>query len=283
MNYIIITPAKNEAEYIKYTLNSVVSQTLKPIKWVIVNDSSTDETAAIVKEYEAKFKWIQLVQISNFTEERSGGQKVVKAFYVGYELVKNMAYDFIVKLDADLSLPLDYFEEVGKMFLSDPKVGLCGGYTVIDVNGKLVMETPIDYHIRGAFKSIRKKCFEDIGGFKPIWNWDGIDEMEAMYKGWKTKSLDLKVKHLRPTTSAYNLKQHAFKSGYEAYRIRMSPILMIFRSFFNIFTKPYLLYSFYFFNGYVSAHLSKANFLINKDLGRFINNFHYKRILKFLK
>lgn len=283
MNYIIVTPAKNEADFIRYTLDSVVKQTLSPIKWIIVDDGSTDETAVIVKEYLAKHKWIEFFQTPNSEEKRSGGSKVVKAFYAGYERVKDINYDFIVKLDADLSLPNNYFAEVAKTFLSDEKIGLCGGYTVIDIGGKLVMETPIGYHIRGAFKSVRKKCFEDIGGFRPIWNWDGIDEMTAMYKGWKTKCFEMEVKHLRPTSSSYNLKSHAYKSGYEAYKMRMAFPLMILRALYNIFNKPFILNSVIFVFGYFSALIKREGFLIDKDLANFINNFHYKRILKLLK
>lgn len=107
--------------------------------------------------------------------------------------------------------------------------------------------------------------------------------MEAMYKGWKTKCVDLKVLHLRPTSAAYDFKEHAFKSGFEAYKNRMSFFLMFLRSIYKIFTKPYFLYSYYFIKGYITAYIEKPEFLIDEKLGRFINKFHYKRNLNLLK
>lgn len=283
MKYVIITPVKNEEKFIKFTLDSVVNQTVLPSKWIIVDDGSSDDTTRIVEEYSNKYSWIELLKLNTNNEERMGGSKVVRAFNSGFELVKDEDWDFIVKLDGDLILPNNYFGKIIEVFKSDIKIGLTGGVILNKVGEKFVKEGHIDYHVRGAFKAYRKECFFSIGGLKEIWNWDGIDEMEAMYKGWKTKCIDLKVKHLRPTTSAYNLKEHAYKSGYEAYRIRMSPILMSLRCIYKLFNKPVLGYSIYFFNGYISAYLAKADFLINKELGRFINNFHYKRLLKLLK
>lgn len=110
------------------------------------------------------------MQLSNYNEQRSGGSKVVRAFNAGYELIKNEDWDVIVKLDADLILPDNYFEKILEIFQNEQKVGLAGGVIYNKIGDKIIQEGKIDYHIRGAFKSYRKECFLDIGGFKPIWN-----------------------------------------------------------------------------------------------------------------
>lgn len=283
MKYIIITPVKNEEKYIKFTLDSVIAQTILPAKWIIVDDGSSDSTVSIVENYTNKYSWIILLKLNTTNEERMGGSKVVRAFNKGYELILDHDFQMIVKLDGDLILPNDYFRKIIEVFNSDNKIGLAGGLIINKIGEKYIQEGKTDYHIRGAFKAYRIECFEDIGGFKPIWNWDGIDEMEAMYKGWKSKSIDLKVIHLRPTTSAYDLRQHAFKSGYEAYKIRMSFILMLLRTIYNSFKKPFFIGSYHFIRGYISARVLKADFVIDRGLGKFINRFHFQRLLKLLR
>lgn len=280
MKFVIITPVKNEEKYIKFALESVVNQTILPERWIIVDDGSTDNTSGVVEKWTKTYDWIILHKLETQAEQRRGGSKVVNAFNTGFQLVKDEQWDFIVKLDGDLILPPNYFEEISNIFVKFPKVGLTGGIILNKIGDSFIQEGKMDYHIRGAFKSYRRECFFAIGGFKPIWNWDGIDEMEAMYKGWETRCIDIKVKHLRPTTAAYNKKEHAFKSGYEAYRLRMSLVLLVLRSIYKLKTKPYIIYSYNYLKGYINAFLNKSNFLIDRDLAKFINRFHYKRIVK---
>lgn len=278
MNYIIVSPVKNEAKHIKNTLDSVMSQTIKPKEWVIVDDGSTDDTLAILKEYESKCSWIKIVENKTHDESRAGGSKVVRAFYKGYEFVKDKEYDFIVKLDGDLKLPDHYFETVIEHFNKDPKVGLSGGYVMNKIGDDLVQEGDISYHVRGAFKSVRKECFADIGGFKHVWNWDGLDEMEAMRLGWKTAVFELPVIHYRPTSGAYDFRKQNYKHGFEAYKTRDSLILTLIRFLAKSAKKPHLS-GIYFLKGYFHGFFKREPRVISKELSRFANKFHLKRIV----
>lgn len=280
MDYIIITPARNEAKFIEKTLQSVIGQTIKPKIWVIVNDGSTDTTGNIVEKYIRKNDFIHLINRNSCNEQRAGGAKVVQAFNVGFNLVKNEDYDFIVKLDADLILPKNYFEEIIKHFQANPKVGLCGGYCIIQRDGKYIKEDYSENHVRGAFKSYRKKCFTDIGGLKSIWSWDGTDEFEVIYHGWELKVLPLAVIHLRPTSAAYNLYRHSLKTGVEMYSIRTDLLSLFYLSLKQIPRKPIILGSILFVIGYLKAFLKREPKLIEKDLGRFIRKYRYKQIWK---
>lgn len=278
MKYTIITPVKNEEDYIRFTLESVVNQVIKPYEWIIVDDGSTDGTLSILREYEKRYKWIRVIENKTKNEERSGGAKVVKAFYVGYNEITHHDYDFIVKLDGDLKLPESYFQDVSDVFKNEPKVGICGGCLLNKIGDKLVQEIRIDYHVRGAFKSVRKKCFEEIGGFKEIWNWDGMDQMEAFRLGWKTKVIDTPVIHYKPTSSAYNPIKFQFKCGWYAYKLRNNFALTIFRSARRFKKKPYLFSSLLYFSGYIYSFLKKEDKIIGKELGVYLNKFHLKRI-----
>jgi len=283
MKYSIITPVKNEAPHIKATLESVTGQSSLPIEWIIVDDGSTDDTPAILREYENKYAWIKVVQKKTKHEKRSGGAKVVRAFNAGYDQLSSHAYDFIVKLDGDLKLTSTYFEKVADAFCSDPQIGICGGYILNKYDDKLIKEIEIDYHVRGAFKAVRKKCFEEIGGFKEIWNWDGLDLMEAFRLGWKSEVIDVPVIHYKPTASAYNTVQFQFKCGWYAYKLRNNIVLTLFRSARVCTKKPYLLSTILYLVGYVASFLNKEEYIIGRELGDYTNHFHIDRIKKLIR
>lgn len=282
MKYIIVSPVKNEANHINLTLDSVINQSIKPVEWVIVDDGSSDETLSILNEYQEKYSWIKVYKKDNYNEERSGGAKVVRAFNYGLKKLKCLDYDFLVKLDGDLKLPERYFEEVINTFHSDEKIGICGGYILNKYGDKLIMEGKLDYHVRGAFKSVRKQCFEEICGFKEIWNWDGMDQMEAFRLGWKTKVFNTPVVHYKPTSSAYNPIKFHFKCGLNAYKLRNNIILVLLRALGKIKTKPIILTPIIYLLGYIYAFIIQEPKLIDKELGQFTNKFHINRIYSLL-
>lgn len=209
-----------------------------------------------------------------------GGGKVVRAFYSGYKTIKEHDYEFIVKLDADLYLPNNYFEKVAAAFQEDSNIGLCGGYCVEKKNGKLIKARTARDHIRGAIKAYRKQCFEEIGGLQEIWNWDGLDEMRAIYLDWKIKILPLAVIHHRVTTSAYNPIIHSFRSGKEKYREGDDFILALIRSLVRVKRRPFLILGISFFVGYLYSLLTRPTKHVDRDLQKFIRKFHYNRIFK---
>lgn len=281
--YVIITPAKDEANHIEEVLKSVCAQTIKPHKWVIVNDGSKDNTKELIESYARKYDWIQVLNVKNSEEVRAGGQKVVRAFYKGFEQIENHDYEFIVKLDADLILPDNYFQEVARAFKNNEKIGLCGGFCLNKRNGQLIKEKSAPYHVRGAFKAYRRECFEEIGGIKEVWNWDGIDEMTAMYLGWETACLDLPVIHLRPTSQTYNAINHAFECGKENYRMRSALTLTLIRFTKYLSKRPICISAFSFLYGYWAARIAGEQRYVDAGLGRFINKFHLNRVTAALR
>ncbi|MBC7439966.1 MAG: glycosyltransferase family 2 protein, partial [Flavobacterium sp.] len=203
MKYYIIIPAHNEEQFIGLTLNSLLSQTVLPSKIVVVNDNSSDKTETIVNDFSSKNAIISLVNTTSDAAHLPGS-KVIRAFQKGLQTLNN-DYDVIVKLDADLILPENYFETIISIFNSDKKIGMAGGFAYIEKNQKWILENLTDKdHIRGAFKAYRKACFQEIGGLKPAMGWDTVDELLAKFHGWKVvTNQDLKVKHLNPTGANY--------------------------------------------------------------------------------
>src|SRR5271170_5401549 len=161
--YVLVTPARNEAEHIELTIRSVMMQTVRPIKWVIVSDGSTDETDNIVSKYAVENPWIELVRMPERRERNFAGK--VHAFNAGYAKVKHLEYDVIGSLDADISFDEDYFSFLLRKLAEDSSLGLVG--TPFKDGPSPIYDyrfTNIE-HVSGACQLFRRECFEDVGGY----------------------------------------------------------------------------------------------------------------------
>ncbi len=279
LDYVIITPAKDEEKYIAKTIESIVKQTHKPKEYIIVDDGSIDNTPIIINEFTKHYSWIKLIQLPTKHNKREEGSKIVQAFYEGYKKITFNNYIFIVKLDADIILPENYFSEIAKQFNENSNLGLCGGQIENFINNKWIKEIAAPYHLRGAIKTYRKECFDDIGGLKSTLGWDGLDEMTALYKGWEINVLDLWVKQQRPTNEAYNKTSLYYRLGYANYKNGGSFFLAVIRTFLRLKRKPYLICGINYFLGYIVAYIKREEKNIDKSLAKFINNFHYQRLI----
>lgn len=277
MNYYLIIPAHNEADFIALTLKSIVSQTVAPSKVVVVNDNSTDETAAIVESIIKNYGYISLV---NKTSEaiHLPGSKVIQAFHKGFETIDS-EYDIIVKLDADLILPNNYFETILDHFKSDSKIGMVGGFAYIEKNGEWILENLTDKdHIRGAFKAYRKECFLQIGNLKPAMGWDTVDELLCKFYGWKVVTdATLKVKHLKPTGANYN-KTARFKQGEAFYSIGYGFLITSIASMKLAFLKGKPMLFFDYIQGFLRAKFNHKPLLVTNEQAKFIRNYRFKKM-----
>ena len=201
---VLITPARNEEKYIRTTIECMLAQTIKPVKWIIVNDGSNDDTEKIIKEYLSKSSFIQYVKVPD-RGYRKPGQGVVETFYEGLKLIKEDNYDIISKFDADLAFPPKTLESIIDVFDRNHKLGITGGtrYDRVSENGEYREVLVPKGFVGGPFKFYRKKCFDDIGGLIKRAGWDGVDTIKANMKGWETEEITtLKILHLRPTGTA---------------------------------------------------------------------------------
>ena len=173
--YVLITPARNEAQFIELTIKSVIAQTVLPLQWVIVSDGSTDGTDEIVNKYAAEHRWIELVRTPERQERHFAGK--VHAFNAGYAKVKNLDYDLIGSMDADISFDPDYFSFLLGKLAEDPALGLVGtpfkDKTIYDYRFVSIE------HVSGACQLFRRECFEQIGGYVPVKS-GGIDHIAVI-------------------------------------------------------------------------------------------------------
>jgi glycosyltransferase involved in cell wall biosynthesis len=277
MKYYIVIPSHNEEALISLTLQSLVEQTVLPTKIVVVNDNSTDNTETVVNSFVSKYSFISLV---NKTSDaiHLPGSKVIKAFQKGLEtLDKN--YDFIVKADADLIFPNNYFETIIKHFQSDNQIGMAGGFCYIEKNGEWILENLTDKdHIRGALKAYRKETFKQIGGLKPEMGWDTVDELLCKFYNWKVVTDEsLHVKHLKPTGANYN-KTARYKQGEAFYSLGYGFWITSIASLKLAMMKKKPLLFIDYIKGFWKAKSSKKPLLVTEEQAKFIRNYRLEKM-----
>ncbi|MEZ7507165.1 glycosyltransferase family 2 protein [Flavobacterium sp. Arc2] len=277
MNYYIVIPAHNEEAFISLTLQSLISQTHLPSKVVVVNDNSTDKTAEIVLAFAKDNPFISLVEKTS-SAIHLPGSKVIQAFQKGFETLDDN-YDIIVKLDADLILPNNYFETIVKHFEENPTTGMAGGFAYIEKNGDWILENLTDKdHIRGAFKAYRKACFKQIGGLKPAMGWDTVDELLTKFYGWKVVTdATLIVKHLKPTGANYN-KTARYKQGEAFYTLGYGFLITAIASAKLAFMKKKPLLFLDYIKGFLKAKSAKTPLLVTQAQAKFIRDYRIEKM-----
>jgi len=243
--YLLVSPCRNEADFMRQTLDTVIAQTIRPAKWVIVDDGSSDATPQILAEYAAKYDWISIVTRSD-RGRRAVGPGVIEAFYAGYETINPDDYDFLCKLDLDLRLPLRYFETLIERMEANPLIATCSGKAYIEKNGGLVSERHGDETSIGASKFYRMSRFKELGGFVREVMWDGIDCHRCRMNGWIACSWDdepaLRFVHLRPMgSSQQSIYTGRMRHGYGQYFMGTGLVYMLASAVYRIPEKPYVL------------------------------------------
>lgn len=275
--YYIVIPSHNEESLISLTLQSLVEQTVLPTKIVVVNDNSTDKTEAIVNSFVSKYPFISLV---NKTSEaiHLPGSKVIQAFQKGFETLDEN-YDFIVKADADLIFPGNYFETIINHFKSDERIGMAGGFCYIEKNGEWVLENLTDKdHIRGALKAYRKETFKEIGGLKPAMGWDTVDELLCKFYNWKVVTDEiLHVKHLKPTGASYS-KAARYKQGEAFYSLGYGLFITTIASLKLASRKGKPLLFIDYLMGFWKAKSSGKLLFVTSEQAKWIRNYRWQKM-----
>ncbi|HVT93854.1 MAG TPA: glycosyltransferase family A protein [Bryobacteraceae bacterium] len=260
LSYALITPARNEQAFIERTIESVISQTIPPAKWVIVDDGSTDETPEIVQRYLAQHPWIELVQMPQ-RRDRSFAAKV-QAFNAGLERVKDLHCEVIGNLDADISFDRDHFEFLLEKFSDDPRLGVAG--TVFTEDGYNSAKDSFEghKHVSGQCQLFRRQCWEEIGGYIPH-RAGGIDWMAvttARMMGWRTESFrERSFVHYRHLgTAERGILSSLFSYGEKDYYLGGHPIWEFFRVAFRATKRPYALGGLALAMGYTWALLRQT-------------------------
>ena len=269
--YAIVTPARNEAAFLGKTIASVISQTVRPSKWVIVNDGSTDDTETVVRQCIVGHEWIELVSLPRRAERHFAAK--VAAFNAGMARLERADYDVIVNLDADVSFDEDYFAFLLGKLASDPALGLVG------TPYRDALHQVYDYrfvsreHVTGPCQVFRRECFEDIGGYQPIkgGSVDRIADITARMKGWQTRTFTEKLylHHRQTGTAQGGILGAKFRDGVKDHCVGNSPLWQFCRALYQMTRKPFVLGGVMIGSGYVWAMLRHDKRPVSREVVKF--------------
>jgi poly-beta-1,6-N-acetyl-D-glucosamine synthase len=281
--YVLITPARNEAQSIELTIQSVVAQTIRPVRWVIVSDGSTDETDNIVSKYAAAHPWIELVRTADRRERHFAGK--VQAFNAGYAKVQNLDYEVIGNLDADISFDEGYFALLLRKMSEDRELGLVGTPFKDGPNAVYDYRFVSIEHVSGACQFFRRECFEQIGGYVPVKGGciDHIAVISARMKGWKTRTFTEKISlhHRQMGTAQDSFLTARFRNGRKDYVIGNHPVWELCRVAYQMTKKPVVLGGVMLISGYVWAMIRRVPRPVSPDLVAFYRREQMQRLRKF--
>jgi len=283
--YVLITPARNEQDFIGLTLESVVGQTYPPVKWVIVNDGSTDGTASLLEPYAARYDWIELVNLP-VRQERNFAAKV-KAFNTGQERVKDLNYQVIGNLDSDVSLEKDHFEFLLSKFKEDPRLGVAG--TVFREEGYNSETDSLEgqLYVAGQCQLFRRECFDEIDGYlaNPAGGIDWIAVTTARMRGWKTRSFNDRsfFHHRRLGTAERSKFAASFSYGQKDYYLGGHPLWEVFRVLYRMTKRPYVIDGLALGLGYASAALRRLRRPVPDELMVFHRRDQMRKLRAILK
>jgi len=279
--YVVITPVRDEADHINKTIDSMARQTVPPRKWIIVNDGSTDRTPQIIDSASREYPWIHVIHRSNRGFRKSGGG-VVEAFYEGYSAIGPLSWTFLVKLDGDMSFDNDYFEECFERFAHDPRLGIGGGTILTLEHGQLKNDSPSDppFHVRGATKIYRRKCWEQISPLVVAPGWDTIDEVRANMHGWGTRTFpDIELIQHKATGYADGSWRNWYKNGLANYIAGYHPLFMLAKCFKRALKKPFFVASTALWMGFCVGYVKQVPRVADKETIRYLRGQQVRRLL----
>ena len=269
--YVLITPARNEAKFIELTIKSVVAQTVRPLKWVVVSDGSTDGTDELVSKYAAVYPWIELVRMPERRERHFAGK--VQAFMAGLDKMKGLEYAILGSLDGDISFEHDYFSFLLQKLDQDPTLGLVGTPFKESSNQIYDYRFVSIEHVSGACQMFRRECFEEIGGYLPLKAGciDHIAVISARMKGWKTRTFPDKVclHHRGMGTAQHSVLGARFRNGAKDYAIGNHPVWELFRTVHQMTKRPFLIGGLALVCGYIWAVIRQVPRPVSRELVKF--------------
>lgn len=281
--YVLISPCRDEADYMRQTLDTVIAQSIRPARWVIVDDGSTDETPQILAEYARRHDWIEVVTRSD-RGRRAVGPGVIDAFYAGLDAINLDDFKYLCKLDLDLEIPPTYFERVIEQMEATPRQANFSGKPYLrEKDGRLTSERLGDENAVGQIKLYRITAFKEIGGFVRQVSWDGIDGHMCRMKGWIAQSedrSDIRFIHLRQMgSSQHSIWVGRLRWGFGKYFMGSAPYYVAAVACYRMFEKPYIIGGWGILWGYLKAMFAGAPRFENKEFRRFLRRFELQSLL----
>lgn len=274
--YIAITPARDEQELLPNLIESMSSQTWTADRWIIIDDGSADDTARIVDEAARKYPWIEVHHLSRESSRKPGGEGVIAEF-LPIEFCQQ--YDYVMRLDADVSFDSDFAAALRDEFALDPSLGIVSPTLYEPSDGTWHEVRQPAYHTRGPAKLYSIACFTAIGVLDPDLGWDTLDEARAMVNGFRTRSFrHITAKHHRPQGTASGWKARV-AAGFASYRVGYSPLFMIARAARHTVSQPVPFAGALMLAGYIKGYLRGEPRCAEPEVIEFIRREQRRRLL----
>jgi biofilm PGA synthesis N-glycosyltransferase PgaC len=280
---VLVSPVHNEAEHIERAARAVVAQTRPPDLWLVVDDRSTDDTPEILSRLESEIPFLRVLRATRDVgdaADRLATASEARAFNLALGTVELADFDYVGKLDGDIDLPPDYLEGLLGEFERDSRLGVGGGSLVERFGDRMRPVRIPSYHVHGALKLYRRKCFEAIGGIEERLGWDTIDETYARMAGFDTCSFDhLVAEHLRHSATADGTLRGRARHGTCAYIVRYGLGWVLLRSLKVATSRPYGLSGAAFLYGYLAAAARRSPRVEDRRFKRFVRRELRRRTL----
>lgn len=281
VSYALITPARNEAATLAQTIEAVLNQTIRPRRWVIVSDASTDGTDEIVRWWSQRHPLIVGIRLERDGPRDSSTGKM-GALLAGYREIEAASFEFLGQLDADVTFEPTYFEALLARFRANPNLGIGGG-VVLDCHDGLVHThaSSVD-HVAGAVQLYRRACYESIAPYNALRGVqeDTVAEYLARWQGWETRSFpDLRVlHHRRAGTAGQGIFRARYRAGVRQYLMGWSPVYVVARSVYCLAEPPRVCGALVRFAGYLTATIRRHPRELPAELVQFIRGEQRRRI-----
>jgi biofilm PGA synthesis N-glycosyltransferase PgaC len=283
MGYVVVTPANNEERFIEKTICSMIHQTLRPLKWIVVDDASIDRTREIVSAYASQHSFIELLSL-----ERPGrhfGYKAI-AFNRGLAEARHIDYQYIGNLDADISLEPNYFESICREFEKDTTLGIAGGMVHTRMEGKFVSQETAPDSVAGPIQLFRRACFHQIGGFVALPNGgeDAAAEITARMNGWRVRTFpELHVlEHRRPGAATAGPLTSRLREGRRFHSLGYGLLFYLLRCLYRSMEPPPVLGSAVELIGYLEGLIGRKPILLSSQVVRYLRTEQRKKIVSLL-
>ena len=277
-NYVLISPCRDEAGYMRQTLDTVICQSVLPAKWIIVDDGSRDQTASIVCKYADEYSWIRVVNRGDRGfRSKAGG---VDAFLEAYSLIRTNDWEYLVNLDGDMTFAADYFEQCFDQFRKMPKLGIGGGTVYAEVSGRWQPEQAPAFHVRGATKIYRRQCWDAVGGLWKGLGWDTVDEVKANQLGWITQSFpNIKLFHHRVSGKMWGAWGFSLIEGEADYIVGYLPLFFGLKCVRHVFHSPFLVRSIGMMYGYLQCIFRRTPRVADHEFVAYLRGQQLRRLL----
>jgi poly-beta-1,6-N-acetyl-D-glucosamine synthase len=274
--YMAITPARDEEILLPGLIKSMVAQTHTPDSWILIDDGSVDATGEILDRAAAEHSWIRVHHLGSKMTRAEGGESAVKRI-----LTREVweGFDYILRLDADLTFGADFARKLIVEFVRDPRLGIAGA-ALLEPHGRDWREVRQPaFHTRGAAKMYSRDCFAAIGGLASGLGWDTLDELHAMMLGYRTRHFrHIMALHHRPQGGAAGAWRARFAAGRAAYQVGYSPLFLLARAAGCMAKRPRMIGGLTMIGGYLHGYLTRQARAASPDLVRFVRRQQLRRM-----